>query len=389
MHGYFIRNLPGKTVRALALALLLLLTVGGSTVLAQAPIGSGYYVRQGDTVYNIAARHGITVEQLASINPGLPTHGYAQVGTTLNVPIPGLIGPTPSQCSQMHTVNPNETLAWIGGAYGVNPAALAQLNNLPSGAAVNTGNILCLPSYARLNYSWQGTGPAPAPVPVPAAPSYVPLPQPVPAAHVPAGPWSASYYHYQPPAALILTRSDQAINFNWGHGSPGGGVQADLFSVSWTNTFHFKRPELPVRWRCRTMACVCGWATPLSLTAGYPRRQRCTSRTTTPPAGTHFGSGRVLRLGRCRPDHGGLGSQLRDLHLRTCTVPNRHPDTHAITQPVPHASGGETTMNRHSKLPARFLLVLLGTILIVAGMTSVSLANTPTEFHGSYFDLVP
>ncbi len=45
-------------------------------------------------------------------------------------------------------------------------------------------------------------------------------------------------------------------------------------------------------------------------------------------------------------------------------------------------------MNRHSKLPARFLLVLLGTILIVAGMTSVSLANTPTEFHGSYFDLV-
>ncbi len=45
-------------------------------------------------------------------------------------------------------------------------------------------------------------------------------------------------------------------------------------------------------------------------------------------------------------------------------------------------------MNRHSKLPARFLLVLLGTILIVAGLTSVSLANTPTEFHGSFFDLV-
>ena len=46
-------------------------------------------------------------------------------------------------------------------------------------------------------------------------------------------------------------------------------------------------------------------------------------------------------------------------------------------------------MNRYSKLPARFLLVLLGTILITAGMTSVSLANTPTpNFHGSYFDLV-
>ena len=44
-------------------------------------------------------------------------------------------------------------------------------------------------------------------------------------------------------------------------------------------------------------------------------------------------------------------------------------------------------MNRHSKLPARFLLVLLGTILIVAGLTSVSLA-TETSYHGGYFDVV-
>ena len=39
-------------------------------------------------------------------------------------------------------------------------------------------------------------------------------------------------------------------------------------------------------------------------------------------------------------------------------------------------------MNRQSKLPARFLLVLLGTILITAGMTSVSQARTETQFHG-------
>ena len=39
-------------------------------------------------------------------------------------------------------------------------------------------------------------------------------------------------------------------------------------------------------------------------------------------------------------------------------------------------------MHRHSKLPARFLWVLLGTILIAVGMTSVSLARTETVFHG-------
>lgn len=46
-------------------------------------------------------------------------------------------------------------------------------------------------------------------------------------------------------------------------------------------------------------------------------------------------------------------------------------------------------MNRYSKLPARFLLVLLGTILIAAGMTSVSLAaREDTTFLGRYFDVV-
>ncbi len=44
-------------------------------------------------------------------------------------------------------------------------------------------------------------------------------------------------------------------------------------------------------------------------------------------------------------------------------------------------------MRRHSKLPVRFLLVLLGTILILAGMTSVSQANR-TDYHGGYFEVV-
>ena len=44
-------------------------------------------------------------------------------------------------------------------------------------------------------------------------------------------------------------------------------------------------------------------------------------------------------------------------------------------------------MNRHPKLPARCLWVLLGTILITAGMTSVSLANR-TYYYGDYFGLV-
>ena len=290
MHGNLIRNAPGRSVRVLALALLLLLTVGGSAVLAQAPVGSGYYVRSGDTYHNIAARHGITVQQLASINPGMFLVGYPQVGSTLNVPIPGLIGPVPSQCPQMHTVNPNETLAWIGGAYGVNPQALAQLNNLVAGATVNPGNILCLPSYASLNYAWPGVGPAPAPAPIPAptTPVYVPAPQPaVPAAHAPAGPWSASYYHYQPPARLVLNRTDATINFNWGHGSPGRGVKADMFSASWTNTFHFSGRNY--RFVALSDDGVRVWVGNTLVIDGWvPQAATLYFKDYAPPAGTHL-----------------------------------------------------------------------------------------------------
>ena len=44
-------------------------------------------------------------------------------------------------------------------------------------------------------------------------------------------------------------------------------------------------------------------------------------------------------------------------------------------------------MNRNSKLPARFLLGLLGAVLITAGMTSVSLASR-TYYYGDYFAVV-
>ena len=46
-------------------------------------------------------------------------------------------------------------------------------------------------------------------------------------------------------------------------------------------------------------------------------------------------------------------------------------------------------MNRYLKLPARFLLVLLGTALIAVGMNSVSLAATDTpDYYGSLFEVV-
>jgi chitodextrinase len=51
------------------------------------------------------------------------------------------------------------------------------------------------------------------------------------------GPWTGEYFTLLPSMrfhALIFTRTDAAINFNWGAGSPGTGVPADDFGVRWT-----------------------------------------------------------------------------------------------------------------------------------------------------------
>jgi uncharacterized protein YgiM (DUF1202 family) len=55
--------------------------------------------------------------------------------------------------------------------------------------------------------------------------------------------WSANYYNNTDLSGTpVLTRTDSEINFNWGTGSPGSGVNADNFSARWTATVNFPTP---------------------------------------------------------------------------------------------------------------------------------------------------
>lgn len=52
--------------------------------------------------------------------------------------------------------------------------------------------------------------------------------------------WNASYYNNTAlSGSAVLQRVDDQINFSWGAGSPGGGVNADGFSARWTKTVNF------------------------------------------------------------------------------------------------------------------------------------------------------
>ncbi|HSX09002.1 MAG TPA: PA14 domain-containing protein [Candidatus Saccharimonadales bacterium] len=53
-------------------------------------------------------------------------------------------------------------------------------------------------------------------------------------------PYAAQYYNNQTLTGTpTLTRNDNAINFNWGTGSPGTGIPNDHFSARWTRTDNF------------------------------------------------------------------------------------------------------------------------------------------------------
>ena len=55
--------------------------------------------------------------------------------------------------------------------------------------------------------------------------------------------WSASYFNnIDLSGSPVVNRTDTDINFNWGSGSPGAGVNADNFSARWTTTFNFPTP---------------------------------------------------------------------------------------------------------------------------------------------------
>jgi glucose/arabinose dehydrogenase len=56
-----------------------------------------------------------------------------------------------------------------------------------------------------------------------------------------SGTFHAQYYNNTTlSGAPTLERCDQAVNFNWGGGSPGPGVNADGFSALWTGPFNFQ-----------------------------------------------------------------------------------------------------------------------------------------------------
>lgn len=107
------------------------LTIPGSSS-GEQPEGQVYVVKQGDTLYSIARRYGVTVSAIEASND-LPASGYIYPGMSLTIP------------GTSHTVQSGETLTAIAAHYGVTVQALAAANGITNPDRILVGQVLIIP----------------------------------------------------------------------------------------------------------------------------------------------------------------------------------------------------------------------------------------------------
>lgn len=162
----------GITNPALIYAGQVLVIPGGS-----APPSSGmgaYVVQPGDTLFSIARRHNTTVEVMIRLN-GLTNPDVLAAGQVLVVPGGGTAptnapSPTATPANQTiaHTVQRGETLNQIALRYGTTYQQIALLNGLPNPDLIYPGQVLIIR---------QGTTPPPTTataIPITTAPTTIP-----------------------------------------------------------------------------------------------------------------------------------------------------------------------------------------------------------------------
>lgn len=124
---------------------LLLVVVGlllmmATTVLAQ---GRTHVVQPGETLFSIARRYGLTVQQVAAAN-GITNPALIYAGQVLTIPGGGgTPGPTPTG-PQTYTVQPGDTLFRIARRFGTSVDTLVRLNGLANADVLYVGQILLI-----------------------------------------------------------------------------------------------------------------------------------------------------------------------------------------------------------------------------------------------------
>lgn len=104
-----------------------------------------YTVRSGDTLYAIALRYRVTVQQLARAN-NITNTNLIRVGQVLVIPGSGgtVTPPPPPTTSQRYTVRSGDTLYAIALRYNTTVARIAAVNNISNTSLIRVGQVLTI-----------------------------------------------------------------------------------------------------------------------------------------------------------------------------------------------------------------------------------------------------
>ncbi len=130
--------------------------LGASAVAAipSAVVASTYVVRPGDSLADIATRHGTTLSALQDANQ-INGPEAIRVGQLLTIPDRRVSLPAYTQSAtdtEIHMVRPGEGVFEIARRYGVDPTALARLNGIGVNAPLREGVEITVPGrLARMS----------------------------------------------------------------------------------------------------------------------------------------------------------------------------------------------------------------------------------------------
>ncbi|MGD2178875.1 MAG: LysM peptidoglycan-binding domain-containing protein [Anaerolineae bacterium] len=120
------------------------LSLSAAPVCAASP---AYVVQPGDTLIRIAARHGVSLRDLARAN-GLHWYSWVYVGQRLTIP-GHIAGSTPPSGATTYVVRRGDTLTRIAARHGISVSNLARANGLRWNAWVYVGQRLTIPGRTR------------------------------------------------------------------------------------------------------------------------------------------------------------------------------------------------------------------------------------------------
>lgn len=119
-------------------------------------------IEQGETLYRLTVKYGVSVKAICDANPGLSAENF-RIGQVIRIPsadktdivtaenaaqseIPAIQGPVQSRCRDMHKVKRKETVYSISREYGISEAELIAANpELKGENKIKKGTFLCIP----------------------------------------------------------------------------------------------------------------------------------------------------------------------------------------------------------------------------------------------------